>query len=56
MKETADPKTSYPDYSGILGDSCLERRALELWSRLSSNPSSTVRQLASNSAEQKAYY
>src|SRR5690554_3011906 len=56
MKETPDPKIFYPDYSGIMGDPRLERRAMELWSKLSASPSSTVRQLASNSAEQMAYY
>lgn len=34
----------------------MERRGMELWSRLSAFPSSTVSQLAGDRAEQKAYY
>lgn len=56
MEETISPRSFYPDYTGKLGDLRSERRGMELWSRLSERPSSTIRQLASNKAEQKAYY
>lgn len=56
MTETINPSNFYPDYTGQLGDLRLERRAMELWGKLSNHPSSTIRQLASNKAEQKAYY
>jgi hypothetical protein len=56
MKETINPNFFFPDYTGKLGDLRLERRGMELWSKLSVRPSSTVRQLAADRAEQKAYY
>ncbi|WP_345027146.1 transposase DNA-binding-containing protein, partial [Flavivirga jejuensis] len=56
MRETIHPQHFYPDYTGELGDLRSERRGMELWSKLSRCPSSTIRQLASNTAEQKAYY
>lgn len=34
----------------------MERRGMQLWYKLSARPSSTIRQLAVNKAEQKAYY
>lgn len=56
MEETISPLNFYPDYIGKLGDLRSERRGMELWGKLSERPSSTVRQLAGNRAEQKAYY
>ena len=56
MIELISPRYFYPDYRGKLGDLRSERRAMELWSKLSERPSSTIRQLADNKAEQKAYY
>ncbi|MDO5978215.1 IS4 family transposase [Flavivirga spongiicola] len=56
MIETINPQHFYPDYTGKLGDLRSERRGMELWGKLSEHPSSTIRQLASNKAEQKAYY
>lgn len=56
MKETISPQHFFPDYIGKLGDLRSERRGMELWDKLSARPSSTIRQLASNKAEQKAYY
>ncbi len=50
------PLNFYPDYTGKLGDFRSERRGMELWNKLSKHPSSTIRQLANNKAEQKAYY
>ena len=56
MIETISLQHFIPDYIGKLGDLRSERRAMELWRKLSMHPSSTIRQLASNRAEQKAYY
>jgi len=56
MRETINPLNFYPDYTGKLGDLRSERRAMELWGKLSERPSSTIRQLASDKSEQKAYY
>lgn len=56
MEETINPLSFYPDYTGKLGDLRSERRGMKLWGKLSERPSSTIRQLASNKAEQKAYY
>lgn len=56
MRETISPQNFYPNYMGKLGDLRSERRGMELWGKLSERPSSTIRQLASNKAEQKAYY
>lgn len=56
MEETISPLNFYPDYTGKPGDLRSERRGMELWGKLSERPSSTIRQLAGNRAEQKAYY
>jgi hypothetical protein len=56
MIETIHPSIFFPDYTGHFGDLRLERRAKELYTKLSKHPSSTIRQLASNKAEQKSYY
>jgi len=56
MEKTISPLNFYPNYIGKLGDLRSERRGMKLWSRLSEHPSSTIRQLANNKAEQKAYY
>lgn len=44
------------NYSGFLGDVRLERRAKQLWNRLSITPCSSIRRLSADYAEQKAYY
>jgi len=56
MRETINPSNFYPNYTGKLGDFRSERRGMELWNKLTKHPSSTIRQLANNKAEQKAYY
>ncbi len=56
MIELMSPLNILPDYIGKLGDLRSERRGMKLWNKLSLHPSSTIRQLASNKAEQKAYY
>ena len=56
MIETIIPSSFFPDYTGHLGDLRLERRGEELWNKLSTHPSSSIRQLASTKAEQKGYY
>jgi hypothetical protein len=56
MEETISPLNFYPDYTGKLGDLRSERRGMELWGKLCERPSSSIRQLAANRAEQKAYY
>jgi hypothetical protein len=56
MIELISPLNFSPDYIGKPGDLRSERRAMKLWNKLSQHPSSTIRQLASNKAEQKAYY
>lgn len=56
MRETINPQNFSPNYTGKLGDLRSERRGMELWDKLSKRPSSTIRQLAGNKAEQKAYY
>lgn len=56
MEEIINPHNFYPDYTGKLGDLRSERRGMKLWGKLSMHPSSTIRQLAGNKAEQKAYY
>lgn len=45
-----------PNYTGKFGDKRLEKRAKSLWDTLAENPGSTIRRLANNRAEQKAYY
>ena len=45
-----------PDYKGYLGDVRLDRRGTELCKKLVEHPSSSVRQISSTTAEQKAYY
>jgi len=56
MNQNIHPKSFYPDFTGRLGDSRLEKRAMELWSKLSMHPSSTIRQIAGTWPDQKAYY
>ena len=46
----------FPDYTGKFGDKRLEDRARNLWSRLSERSSSSIRQISTNKAEQKAFY
>jgi hypothetical protein len=56
MIKTINPLHFLPDYTGLLGDLRSERRAKELWNKLSQHPSSSIRQLSSTKAAQKAYY
>lgn len=56
MIELIHPQHFFPDYKGKLGDLRSERRGVELWHKLSERPSSSIRQLSDNPAEQKAYY
>jgi len=56
MNEYINPKAFFPDYTGLLGDLRSERRAQELWEKLCRHPGSSIRQLASERAEQAAYY
>jgi len=56
MSKDIHPQAFFPDFTGRLGDFRLERRAGELWNKLSQHPSSTIRQIAQNPAEQKAFY
>lgn len=56
MRELIKPSSFFPNYNGLIGDLRLERRAKELWTKLSLHPSSTIRQLATSKAEQKSYY
>lgn len=44
------------DFSGLFGDSRLDRRSKLFWNKLSTLPCSSIRKLSSNNAEQKAYY
>jgi hypothetical protein len=44
------------DYSGLFGDARLERRGKEFFGRLSQTPSSSIRRIALNNAEQRAFY
>ena len=45
-----------PDYSSLTGDSRLNRRAQDLFVRLSEQPASNISKLSSNRAEQIGYY
>lgn len=56
MEEMISPRLFTPDYNGRFNDARLERRGLELVSRLSLHPSSSIRQLAVNAAQQKSFY
>ena len=56
MNEHINPNAFFPDYTGFLGDLRSERRGQELWKKLSRHPGSSIRQLAKDSAEQKAFY
>lgn len=56
MNNLPPPKHFTPDYKGFIGDMRLERRAKELFNRLSQSPGSSIQRLAGNRAEQKAYY
>ena len=56
MNDNIDPIGFFPDYAGCFNDLRLERRAKELWRKLSLHPSSTIRKLSKSTAEQKAYY
>ncbi len=56
MIDTINPEAFFPNYKGRLGDLRIERRGQELWQKLSLHPCSSIRQLAGNCAEQKAYY
>ena len=56
MNENINPIAFFPDYTGYLNDTRLERRGQELWSKLSQHPCSSIRQLAKTPSEQKAYY
>lgn len=56
MLNSISPIHYFPDYTGKFGDKRLEKRAKNLWSRLSNHPSSTIRQISTNKAEQKAFY
>ena len=56
MNDNIDPIGFFPDYTGCFNDLRLERRAKELWRKLSLHPSSTIRKLSKTTAEQKAYY
>jgi len=56
MNDNLDPTGFFPDYTGCFNDIRLERRAKELWRKLSLHPSSSIRKISKNTAEQKAYY
>lgn len=56
MISSISPIHFFPDYTGKFGDKRLENRAKNLWSRLSNHPSSSIRQISTNKAEQKAFY
>ncbi len=56
MEIMTNPILFSPDYTGYFGDLRLERRGNELCKRLSHHPSSSIRQISANSAEQKAFY
>lgn len=56
MINSISPTHFFPDYTGKFGDKRLEKRAKNLWSRLSDRPSSSIRQISTNKAEQKAFY
>lgn len=56
MRQSDHPSHFIPDFSGKLGDKRLEARANLLGNRLCESPSSTIRRLAHDRAEQKAFY
>lgn len=56
MEKMISPRFFSPNYTGRFNDTRLERRGAELVSRLSLHPSSSIRQLAVNAAQQKAFY
>ncbi len=56
METLDNPQAFIPDYSGWLCDKRLEKRAAALFRKLSLSPSSSIQQLSSSRAEQKANY
>ena len=56
MNIDINPVMTSPDFTGYLGDLRLERRGNELCKKLIEHPSSSIRQVSSTQAEQKAYY
>ena len=56
MNIYTNPVLFSPNYTGYIGDLRLERRGNELCKKLSQHPSSSIRQVSANQAEQKAYY
>ena len=56
MNININPVLSNPNYTGHLGDLRLEHRGNELCQKLVKHPSSSIRQVSSTIAEQKAYY
>ena len=56
MNIDINPVMTSPNFIGYLGDLRLERRGNELCKKLIEHPSSSIRQVSSTQAEQKAYY
>ncbi len=56
MEINTNPSLFSPDFRGYLGDLRLERRGNEICKKLYQHPSSSIRQVSSTRAEQKAYY
>ena len=56
MTTIIQPSSFIPDYSGLFGDTRLEKRGKNLWSNLNHQKSSSIRRVAENPSEQKAFY
>lgn len=56
MDDILPPHNFFPDYSSLTGDRRLDRRAQDLFTRLSEQPASNISNLSSNRAEQIGYY
>ena len=56
MNDILPPNKFFPDYSSLTGDKRLDRRAQDLFVRLSEQPASNISKLSSNRAEQIGYY
>jgi hypothetical protein len=56
LKTMDAPSNFIADFSGLFGDTRLDRRGKKLWNKLNSSPCSSIRKLSSDNAEQKAYY
>lgn len=56
MDDILPPANFFPDYTGLTGDRRLDRRAQNLFVRLSQQPASNISKLSSDRAEQVGYY